>query len=256
MWGRIRQGCVLTCALLISAVNAYSGDAPEAIEAAEAAAPGRQLATAVDTLWQQAVALASVDHDQKKARWAAEVNDLVVVPYLEWWQFSALLDRLLGDASQRPEADQYQALERVLEGTMARYVYEVLLDNAIDNRSLDAVEILDGGGAPHIHLSLRGPLGLPVQVTFFTELLDGQWRVVDMVVAGVQYSDWKGGRYQRYAKKREWGLLLQELKTKNHDFFEQFCHLPSLEPTGLGAQAAEQMRSSPTPHYLASACDS
>ena len=241
---RIRQWCAVGGALWFLVANVHAAETVQ----------NRQLASALHHLWQEAVALASVDDELKKGRWVLDVHGRVVDPYLRWWRFSGLLDRLLSGAKAKPNEIQRQALEQVLADTMSRYVFEVLLDHAIDGRALEAIEVMEVDGLPHIALTVGGPFGLPVQVAYFTEGLTDQWHVVDMVVAGVRYSEWKGHRYRKSADNGDWSTLLTELEAKNQEFFGQFCDQLGNRTVELGEPRPHQMMQTPLPRYLSSAC--
>lgn len=241
---RIRQWCAVGGALWFMAANVHAAET----------AQSRQLTSVLHHLWQEAVALASVDDEQKKGEWALEVHRRVVDPYLGWWRFSGLLDRLLSGAEAKPNEIQRQALEQVLADTMSRYVFEVLLDHAIDGRALEAIEVMEVDGLPHIALTVGGPFGLPVRVAYFTDGMADQWHVVDMVVAGVRYSEWKGHRYKKSADNGEWSTLLTELEAKNREFFGQFCEQVDVGTVELKEVGPDKMLPIPLPRYLSSAC--
>ena len=242
---KVRQWCAVGGALWFLAAN---------IHAADTTPQRRQLTLVLHHLWQEASALASVDDEQKKGAWALDVHSRIVDPYLGWWRFSGLLDRLLAGAEAKPNEIQRQALERVLADTMSRYVFEVLLDHAIDGHALEAIEVVDVEDRSQIALTISGPFGLPVQVVYFTEGLTDQWHVVDMVVAGVRYSEWKGHRYRKSADNGDWSTLLTELEAKNQEFFGQFCDQLSNRTVELGEPRPHQMMQTPLPRYLSSAC--
>lgn len=241
---RIRQWCAVGGALWFLVANVHAAETVQ----------NRQLASALHHLWQEAVALASVDDELKKGRWVLDVHGRVVDPYLGWWRFSGLLDRLLSGAEAKPNEIQRQALEQVLADTMSRYVFEVLLDHAIDGRALEAIEVMEVDGLPHIALTVGGPFGLPVQVAYFTDGMADQWHVVDMVVAGVRYSEWKGHRYKKSADNGEWSALLTELEAKNREFFGQFCDQVDIGTDELKEAGPHKMMPIPLPRYLSSAC--
>ena len=241
---KIRQWCVVGGALWFMAAHVHAADT----------AQSRQLSSVLHHLWQEAVALASVDDEQKKGAWALDVHSRVVDPYRAWWRFSGLLDRLLSGATAKPNEIQRQALEQALADSMSRYVFEILLDNAIEGRALEAIEVVDVDGLPQIGLTVGGPFGLPVQVVYLTDGVADQWHVVDMVVAGIRYSEWKGHRYKKFADKGDWSTLQTELEAKNHAFFGQFCDQLDIGAVELGEVGSHKTMGIPWPRYLSSAC--
>ena len=212
------------------------------------------LKSIIRVLWQEAIFFSAVDDDLKQLDWVLDVNARVISPYLNYWQFASLLDRLLADATEKPNEIQRQALERALADTMSRYVLEILIDDAIDGRALDALEVLENEGVPHVRLTLSGPFGLPVHVAYVTEVWEGQLRVVDMMVAGVRYSEWKGRSYRERANSGDWETLLTELKAKNREFFAQFCNYPQSGPKQSGQVDGQLNKPRQLPRYLADAC--
>ena len=212
------------------------------------------LKSIIRALWQEAIFFSGVDDDQKQLDWVLDVNARIISPYLDYWQFSRLLDRLLTGAREKPNEVQQQALEHALADTMSRYVFEVLIDDAIDGRALDALEVLENEGVPHVRLTVSGPFGLPVHVAYVTEVSEGQWRVVDMMVAGVRYSEWKGRSYRERANSGDWETLLTELEAKNREFFAQFCNYPQSGPKQSGQVDGQLNKPTQLPRYLADAC--
>lgn len=241
--------------LWLSSVQALGVDRPSVEPlTVDAIAQSAPLTKMIEVLWQEAVLFADIGNDQKQIDWALNVDARIIGPYLRYWRFSGLLDRLLVDTKVKPNEIQRQALERSLANTMSRYVFEVLIDRAIEGRRLDALEILQGDESPNIRLTISGPFGLPIRVVYVTEVMDDQWGVVDMVVAGIEYSQWKGRVYKQHADNGDWNSLLAQLEAKNHEFFVRFCdELDSklVEPKEIPNR---QITARPLPSYLTSAC--
>ena len=174
-------------------------------------------------LWESTLALASVNAASKDLVWAAQIQEHVAGPFLTYWALDDLLSKLLeADNDNLKEPIRSQVIN-ALGVTLTRYIYEVLVDYDLNQKTIQDLEIHLTEEAPSIHASVKGPLGIHVALQYMLLIRDGQVFIRDMEVANIRYSNWKKSFYRKYAKKADWQGLIFALNKKNDQFFARFC---------------------------------
>ena len=199
-------------------------------------------------LWDRAETLASVESENKNQAWLLNVDAALVSPFLNYWAFPHLLERLLGRFSDDLSEPERVKLVSVLQSTFARYVVEVLFDYQINRETISDVVIKNNNETLVLQAKIKGPLGVPVSLEFDSVSEGGSILITDMIVGGIAYSDWKRRYYKSYAKKNDITGLISALRTKNSEFFVRFCELTAVKE-GVGIEFGSQL-----PAYIQQSC--
>ena len=174
-------------------------------------------------LWDEALQLASIPSKHKTLIWATQVEQRIAEPYMQHWNIPALLNLLLDDDLETIDLVSREALVQQVRVTFKRYVFEVLLEYKINEKSIDNMVLRLDETPPSIRATVKGPLGIPVALQYITTIQSGKLFIQDMEVANIRYSNWKKSFYRKYAKKGDWRGLILALTEKNDRFFARFC---------------------------------
>jgi hypothetical protein len=174
-------------------------------------------------LWEETLKWASVSASSKDVAWAAQIQEHVAGPFLTYWALDDLLSQLLGADNDNLKEPMRSQVINALGVTLTRYIYEVLVDYDLNQKTIQDLEIYLTQEAPSIHASVKGPLGIHVALKYMLLIRDGQVFIRDMEVANIRYSNWKKSFYRKYAKKSDWQGLIFALNKKNDRFFTRFC---------------------------------
>jgi len=213
---RLLPPAALALALLVLPAFASSSiDAEEALV-------GRTEAE-FNRLWNKTLELALVSSANKDLAWATQIEQDVAGPFLAYWALNDLLSLLLGTHNEALSEPLRSQLVNAVGVTLTRYVFEVLLDYDLNQKTIKDVEIHLEQEAPSINAKVKGPLGVTVALRYIVLIRDDQVFIRDMEVANIRYSNWKKSFYRKYAQQGDWQGLIVALNEKNHRFFRQFC---------------------------------
>lgn len=231
---------ILLVGFLFGAINAFG--------ASQAEQNSERLRDDFNRLWNEAEILASIESKNKNQAWLLDVDAQLISPFLNYWAFSNLLDSLLEEFSNDLSARDRSDLTATLRATFARYVIEVLFEYRITGETISDVVIKNNNENLVLQAKLKGPLGVPVSLEFNSVTQGYSVSITDMVVGGIAYSDWKRRYYKSYAKKNDLTGLIRALRTKNSEFFVQFCEV-SVGENGVGTELASEF-----PVYIQQSC--
>lgn len=178
---------------------------------------------AFNQLWSEALQLASVPSEHKNSLWATQVEHRIAEPFMQYWNMPALLNLLLDDDVTAVDAAFREGIIQQLRITFKRYVFEVLLEYKINEKSIEDMILRLDETPPSIRANVKGPLGIPVALQYITTIQSGKLFIQDMEIANIRYSNWKKNFYRKYAKNSDWQGLILALDKKNERFFSHFC---------------------------------
>lgn len=219
--------CILLTSLLFCALDVFG--------ATQSERASDRLQQEFVRLWDRAETLASVQSENKNQAWLLNVDAALVSPFLNYWAFPHLLERLLEGFSDDLSEPDRAKLVSVLQSTFARYIVEVLFDYRINSETISDVVIKNNNETLVLQAKIKGPLGVPVSLEFDSVFEGDSVLITDMIVGGIAYSDWKRRYYKTYAKKKDITGLISALRTKNSEFFVRFCEISVAEhDAGIG----------------------
>lgn len=181
---RLLPSAALAIALLVLPVCASSSiDAEEALVGPTEAEFNR--------LWNKTLELALVSSVTKDLAWATQIERDVAGPFLAFWALDDLLSLLLGTHNEALKEPLRSQVVNALGVTLTRYVFEVLLDYDVNQKTIKDLEMHLTQEAPSINAKVKGPLGVTVALRYIVLIRDDQVFIRDMEVASIRYSNWK-----------------------------------------------------------------
>ena len=151
--------------------------------------------------------------------------DFLIATVVASWDSSSTSRALVGKQYYQGFTDQQRAvLVNSVDQTLIRYAFEGLENYGGQVFKVDDVVVNEEKGMGWVQVLMESPLLPDINLDLVIKRnLTNEWQAVDVRVKGITYVKIKKYKYREIIEEQGFQALIDNLTTKNTDFFDDIC---------------------------------
>ena len=151
--------------------------------------------------------------------------DFLIATVVASWDSSSTSRALVGKQYYQGFTDQQRAvLVNSVDQTLIRYAFEGLENYGGQVFKVDDVVVNEEKGMGWVQVLMESPLLPDINLDLVIKRnLTNEWHAVDVRVKGITYVKIKKYKYREIIEEQGFQALIDNLTTKNTDFFDDIC---------------------------------